>query len=173
MNKKFYLSLITVVILAVIFFSWKTYYRAQYKKNAEYAISKIVETSALSDAVCSYYYSVWRNAIYKENSYYNGGKYHLKDFNEALVIAKDEMQNQIVGIISTSDSLEFVMGKLKNPPQSYQAIYTDLVSMYGMVKEYAGFAESPTGSLQSFSQKASLLSSQISTKLNEVKIKMP
>jgi len=164
-------TVLVVGVLCTLFYS--NYQKKKYVKYTKEAVTQMVGVSAVSEKACEFYQVIWRNAIYKEGSYYAGGKYNGKDFNEALVIAKEDIKDEIKNLNRDMEKTTNTMKKLNNPPMKYHELHDRLVILYSFTKEFNQLANSPTGSLMSFSQKVNELESGISKKVDEITIQLP
>lgn len=166
MKKYLFLLLTSVLLLSCK--SEKT-----YKKEALELQEKILKMSVISEQVCSIYHSVWSNAVYKEGSYLDSGSpYYLKDFNEALFIASEQ-----VAVKESKDSLalwekelEAKMGEVNDYPENLTDLKNELINAYTTAKQYSRLAKEPTGSLTSFTQEINGLSIKIKESNDKIMI---
>lgn len=175
-KKKIIIAIVTLVIIFGCFLGYQKYAEAQYENKMKEAVTKTLEQSAKCESMINTFSSVWHDTIF-ENDYFwptiNGQK--PTDFNSAirLQVAEFKGNGQYEEIKNGKIKVDKMMSELKNPPKKYLAEYNLIVEMYTTYCEYESLAESPQGSLQTFNNNASDLSSQIVKKINEFKVRIP
>jgi len=166
--------IVVIVLFCGVYFGFTKYSEKNYAKNVKEATTQMIVVSTVSQLVTDYYSNIWRNAIYKEKTWSDyTSPYYCKDFNRALVIAKEdqsivsflkEMNNKV-------DTVEILMKDLNNPSSKNIELHTDMVDLYLSTKEFAKLANNPEGSLQSFNQRTGDLTSKISTLVEKIKLR--
>lgn len=165
--KRFQLLLLLIVMLS-------SCGGEQYARKADTVKNQMIMSAALSESVCSFYSTIWRNAAYREGSYSDHtGKYYQLEFNDALLAAREEMQPSIKTIDSLNESIETLMIELNDPPTKFQEVHNQAVTLYSLVKQYGSLANKPEGSLITFNQRTEDISRQISDKINQIEIRLP
>lgn len=162
--------ILTLIICSLLFSCGKS--EKEYYKNSRDAFEEMVAVSLLSEKINEYHYTIWRNAIYKEDTYYHE-KYFGKDFNQALATAKVEMAESISANNKRVSKVDSLLKLLNDPPEKYEYIHKQILQMYGLTSEYASLAKSPKGSLTSYSGSLNNLSSEISKLTNEINVQLP
>lgn len=145
----------------------------KYGEDLDVAASSMIIWAATAEEMNDQYYSVWHDAIYEDKVVIDGETAY--DFNDALQLQYDLFESEGKlgelqgGIMFTKN----FMTDLKNPPEKYEDAYEALVEMYKPFQKYTALAESPDGSLQSFSETTNQLVSEINAAKEEFDIKLP
>lgn len=176
MKIKTKVSLILLAIIIAIsipsFFIIRNMKEQAFINNTRLIISMIQSDKGLTDRTIELYIEVWHNAVYKEGTYYTGEYYH-KDFNEALQIVQRVLENNIRTIKENEESFVRMLKNIQHPPSRYSNIHKDLIRLYGLVSDFDSLAITPEGSLTSYSQKTSDLSSSIKSLSKEIGVQLP
>jgi hypothetical protein len=165
--------LFVIIVFLIIFLKIKN--EKTFIKKSQMAVVEMVAISALSESTTEYYAIVWRNAIVGEGTYRRSESpyYQISDFNEAISIAQNELKSSIKTLSDEKSSVETLLKELNSCPNKYKELHSKILSLYGYVSEYISLAISPSGSLQSFAEKRSELSSSILKLSNEIKVQIP
>lgn len=130
----------------------------EYSENLRYAIDTMLSGAADSENCCNLIVQVWSNAIWeKEDSdtdkYTKPDGRFVTDFNEALnnLFADSDFNTQIGNIKENQETVNSIIGQLKNPPEEYKAAYETLSECYDAYRTFTNMAINPTGSLNTFS----------------------
>ena len=114
--------------------------------------------------LCKSISEVWSDAIS------NG-----KDFNEEIAtvqkIAKET--NFLQKLQKDKELIDGMMSRLNNPPEEYKTLYDKLLSLYGQYTKIYELAISPSGSLMTYNQSISEVSSEINRLYNEFQVLVP
>jgi hypothetical protein len=165
----FFLSLLLVGALG-----WGGYYLYQQKKEKEaekygedlnFLVMNMLSTGADAEEMINTYIDVWHDAIFNDSAEVGGERYY--DFDSAVAAQKSEFEQdgKIEELQKSLDKTEKELKKLKNPPEEYKEAYELAVDMYKVHREFVGYAISPTGSLQSYSDDARDLSQEYMTNI--------
>lgn len=140
-----------------------------YKKKLSSTISLLNRESAISAVIIDSYYNVWKEAIYDNE--YNGE--YCSDFNKALAKHKEFILSSEVfkDLAKKKDSIETIMPLLKDYPSKYKDAYNEIVSIYADADALFRYAEEPSGSLSSYSEKTSDLFEKITKEVKEFRVK--
>ncbi len=113
--------------------------------------------------------SVWYNTIYekddiKTDKYTKNGRQFNKDFNDSLanLFADTEFQAKKDEIIKNREDLTDAMILLKNPPRKYKETYTKFLECYDAYMDFTELAIYPKGSLETYTNNISEISSRMS-----------
>jgi hypothetical protein len=145
----------------------------KYGETLELAGISMVITAATAEEMNNQYYSVWRDAIYEDKVVVNGETAY--DFNKAIQLqhAAFESDGKLSDLQAGVEVANQYMKDLRNPPAKYKDAYEALIDMYKPFQKYTSLAESPDGSLQSFSETTNQLVSEINATHDEFEIKLP
>jgi hypothetical protein len=141
----------------------------KYKENLGNTLDNMAEITALSSVYIDAIADIWKTAIY-DNEYM--GKY-CKDFNEALTdyVPKLQSLEEYTQLNDKADNIDFEIRELSDYPSKYKDAYNEIAELTPMVKEFFQLANSPTGSLTSYSTRSKELFSQINNKISTMKLK--
>jgi hypothetical protein len=143
---------------------------------------KILSQSKIADEMVNQNTYVWRSAIDEKEVIeimVNGNladriDYITNYFNFNDALGYQYKANIKQGLISQIDNektqIDEIMKKLNNPPNGFGKSYDIVFGMYGTYSELISLAESPQGSLVSYSQKTNDLFSQILKNENEYEV---
>lgn len=146
-----------------------------FLKNADLLLINLNKMNYASSNVCSYYSNVWKNAIYNEEEYLDASSpYYLKDYNQALIIAKDTkyIKDEVAFIVKSKKKVDSLMKYISEHSIKNQALYDDLFELYAKSKELTSLALKPSGSLIYFDDKTNNLSYEIVNLSNRIKIEL-
>lgn len=76
-------------------------------------------------------------------------------------------------IENTAKEIKSKISELNNPPDEFKKAYDEALDMYSFSEEYVEMALNPSGSLQTFSEKKSQLTSDIISKHKRIEVLMP
>lgn len=179
-NKKLILifGILSILILVITFFITKTISKKKFEKNMSEATINLLISAYIAEETTNEYSDIWQkqiNANSWEGIYIDGERKYFSNFSEAVryrinqytengVLEKmDSMLNVSKDIMQEIDGSIF--GR-KESKEVIKALYLD-------VSDYCALANSPTGSLQSFNNKTSEISSSIERKTRELKLYLP
>lgn len=176
--------------------------KAEYESNMTNLVYDMISQSADAESIINTYSSVWNKAIeeaitietmshllniqmdhlinfFSENDI----KFNLAttevarkgDFDKVLLITKVYFQNDNKLDTLETSRMEITqrIRKMNNPPEEYQKAYEATFQMYSAYDEYVSLAIEPSGSLVSFREQTSELSSNIIKKSKESEARMP
>lgn len=191
-------KVITGVVIATIIISLLTMMsinsnNKKYAKDLELTYASILDTGSKAEAICNTYHKVWGTAINSKHysnkdiandlgiseltaQTYNPMGAYLKtveSFDDALTIARKAFKEngKTEELNKAMEDTNSKMAKLKNPPSKYKDQYDILIKAYNDLNEYVSLANNPSGSLISFGNDISRLSTDISKTLKEYDIK--
>jgi hypothetical protein len=146
----------------------------KYATNLKGTAEIMISTSTIAEDMLNQYHDVWSDAIFEDVAYVNGERI-WGDFNEAISAQHEAFveDGSIKAIENGEEAVKMLMKKINNPPEQYKEEYEVVVDMYKVFDEYVGLAKSPEGSLQSFSEQARELSSELISLYKELEVKMP
>lgn len=134
-------------------------YNRKYLENLWYAVDAMLSGAADSENCCNLIVQVWNNAIWERedsatDQYTRPDGQFVIDFNEALnnLFADSDFYMQINNIMENQDTVNSLIGQLKNPPEEYKEAYKVLSECYDAYRTFTNMAINPTGSLKSFSE---------------------
>ncbi|WP_291596791.1 hypothetical protein [Bacteroides sp.] len=157
--------LFIIIAIFIIGCSNKKEYNDKLKKTTEV----MAELTYFSGHIADDYTEVWRTAIYDNR--YQGN--YCSDFNEALSkhmeFVKGTSLYQTIHL--KKDTLDMLIRELKEYPSEYEKAYNEAVSLYTDVDQLTGYADSPSGSLSSYSALTSDLVISITKKIKEFRLK--
>lgn len=166
MKKYLFLLLTSVLLLSCK--SEKT-----YKKEALELQEKILKMSVISEKVCSVYQNVWKNAIYKEDSYFDEtSPYYRKDYNEAIYAVGEQKVIKVSkdSITMWEKQIETKMIEVNDYPENLKDLKDELINAYSSAKQYSRLAKEPKGSLMSFTQETNELSKKIKESDDKIRV---
>lgn len=143
------------------------------KKAYNDKLKKITEIMAeityFSGHITDDYLEVWRTAIYDKE--YQGN--YCASFNEALEkhqeFVKGTSLHQTIHL--KKDTLDRLVRELKNYPSKYENACNEAISLYTDVDQLVEYADSPSGSLTSYSAGTTDLVVSITKKIKEFRLK--
>lgn len=143
--------------------------KKEYQERFNSALDKMIILNAKSSVYIKAYTDIWKTAIYDKKF---RGEY-CSDFNYAINTYQDDMQNHesYKTFIDDHSKLKEDMRLLKDYPNRHKEAYNELVELFTLVDEYYSYAENISGSLTSYVQNTSNLSSEISKKRRSIEIK--
>lgn len=140
-------------------------YNGKLKKTTQL----MAELTFYSGHITDDYTNVWREAIYDKE--YQGE--YCSDFNEALSKHQEFVKGTSLyeTVNLKKDTLDILIKELREYPSDYKESYDDIVSLYTDVDELIGYANTPSGSLTTYSSKTSNLVVEITKRIKEFNIK--
>ncbi|MGD8189065.1 zinc-ribbon domain-containing protein [Brevibacillus ginsengisoli] len=145
--------------------------KQKYASDLKAVVSRIMDISARAEDVNNKYSDVWSEVI--DRGVITIGGNLAFDFNKAIQLQQEEFSNKIKYITSNKELIAKELNKLNHPPNEYKIAYDITVELFGVFTEFTSLAESPKGSLTSFNQTTDKLSSEISKKYQEFKVRIP
>jgi len=171
---------IAAISLIVIFsglIGYNYYKESQYLKKVEELKTNIMIVTSLSEQVTNGYSEIWQKQI---NHNYNGINVdgetkHFYNVEEAVKYKMDKFSELGIfdAIDSLSNSITKIMHNITPPPSKYKDLHSTLIKLYADGNEYISLAKSPIGSLMSFNEKRSELTTSIKREIDEIDIVMP
>jgi hypothetical protein len=112
---------------------------------------------------------VWHTAIYDKEYL---GKF-CGDFNNALAdyVPKLHSTQGYIDLKGKANHINIEVKGLSDYPAKYKDAYSEIAEIAPLVKEYFNLANSPTGSITSYSTRSKELFSQINNKISTMKLK--
>ncbi len=131
----------------------------EFKENYSSTVSKMCSGALQAEEFGHFYYNVWYNSIYKEESEEtdkytkdeNGEFYD--DFNDALnqIYADEDCYQKMKAIGDNQVEVQDLMKKLINPPEECKESYEAIKEMYDHYIEFTNLVTHPEGhSLQTY-----------------------
>jgi phage-related tail protein len=71
------------------------------------------------------------------------------------------------------DNLDKTMNVLKNPPTQYKDLYKEIVDLYTNLSRFVEMANIPSGSLQSYTNDANSMDTDITKKIDSIRVQLP
>ena len=141
----------------------------KYNEKLKRTTQLMAELTFYSEHITDDYTNVWKEAIY-DNEYQGA---YCSDFNEALSKHQDFVKGTSLykTINLKKDTLDILIKELREYPSNYKEAYDDIVSLYTDVDELIGYANTPSGSLMTYSTKTSNLIIDITKHIKEFDIK--
>ena len=178
LNKK-QLTIVTISLLIIAsgYMGCKYYKESQYLKKVEELKTDMLIVSSLSEQVTNEYSDIWQKQI--KNNYYginvDGETKHFYSVEEAVKYKMDKFSEMGIldAIDSLSNSITKIMHNITPPPSKYKDLHSTLIKLYADGNEYVSLAKSPVGSLMSFNEKRSELTTSIKREIDEIDIVMP
>lgn len=171
---KIIVPLIVIGILGVMgFFGFKTVNKSNYSAKLKTVYSKIANSSYEAEKCVSLIHSVWYNKIFdkysSETNKYTKGSY---DFNSALdkLFSDSDFKSKINKIKKDSEEIDRLMREMTNPPSEYRDAYVKLNSCYEDYVKLVIMAQSPSGSLTTYTQNFNNLDSSLDSKLKSLEL---
>lgn len=176
-KKRFIIISVLILVIAIGgYLAYQKYVEAQYENKMKQVVSEILDQSVKCESMIGTFSKVWDETI--SNDYFskpiiNGER--PNDFNDAIRLQMAEFGNngQYGEVRDGKTQIDNMVIELKNPPSKYLTEYNLIVEFYTTYCEYQSLAVTPQGSLLSFNNKTSDLSSQIVKKINEFKVRIP
>jgi len=160
--------------LFLLLFAFTSCSNKKFFENTKSVTTSLFATSALCESITNYYSTIWSNAIQKEGSYYNSSSpYYLKEFNDAIVIARNEMNSSVKTVDSLYSSQKEKMRGLNDYPAKHKELHDEVLELYTITGQYVDLAKKPTGSLMSFNEDINNLSERISALYKKIEIQIP
>lgn len=175
--------------------------KKEYIKNAETIQTDIISSAAEAENIIYIYSNVWSTAIQEELTLENYASIldtdeteldtfltennqkllpnnsfsKIYDFNLALLLTQLYLtENQKINSIEASrEDIRGLIKKLNSPPNEFKDLYDEIFELYGNYDKYIELATAPSGSLTSYNDAASELSSEIISGINKVEAKLP
>ncbi len=162
-----------LLLLLVLLLTFSCKSEKDYKQEALDAQAQIFQIAAGAEGVCSYYYTVWNNAISKSGSYWDeSSPYYRKDFNEAIAVARKEaVVAQLIDSINVlQKAVDVKITSINKMPKKMGSLQGELLNSYANSKQFLRMAESPDGSLMSFTQTVNDLSQKAKQSDDRIKV---
>lgn len=172
-RKPWYVVKIVLVIFALTIviggiYIYNEYRNYEYLQQLATAADTMMAGAAKLEECGILIGSTWHNAIFKQSDpqtdkFTKPNGYFVSDFNEALTALSEdeEFQNKIEEIRDYQDEINSLMGKIKNPPSKYEALYTQTQNLYDDYMELNMLVLLCNGSCKSFSEDFDTIRSNI------------
>lgn len=160
-----------------------------YVDNVNSACDKMLSSASSSENLCNLTESVWHNAIYKKddnatNKYtkkastsYRGTQYYsfVDDFNDALenLFSDSDIKKKISAIEDSQSSVNDLMKKLQNPPESLNDCYDAIFELNDVYNGLVSLATAPSGSYSTYSADVTSKVNEFKNKYTNMKNKIP
>jgi len=133
-----------------------------YSERVRPIADSILFYSAVAESVSDQYKTTWSDAIDS----------HYKDFNDELQKVHEEYEAKgTYARMKTGKSwIDSSMRTIAQPPAESQQVYQKVMDFYGKYSQFHELAMTPTGSLMSYRQQTSGLSSDMVKAMNELKV---
>lgn len=140
-----------------------------YRMKLTNTIEEIGLAKTLCAVVIDSYKNVWNTAI--EDKTYEG--HYCNDYNKALSMHYKKIQSldSFKKLTENVLKIEQSVKELKDYPSKYKDAYNELVDIFTDLNELYNYADSPQGSLITYSSKTFDLYQQLTKKIKEFKIK--
>lgn len=179
------IAVIVVIIVAIAGFSaWQSSKAANEKEtyinNLNSVYSSMVSGGTQAEDICNLTKSVWYNTIFEKydstTDKYTRNKYDFNsDFNTSLIalFSDEEIAAQISDIKDNKALVDSLMKDLQNPPEDLKNVYDLALEAYDSYTTLTDLAVSPSGSLQSYSDKFSESDSALASAVKKLSSQIP
>ncbi|MCM3724602.1 hypothetical protein M3226_02655 [Neobacillus cucumis] len=147
-----------------------------YEKNMGLALAAAIVVGTHSEKMADQYHDVWYSAIFNDRyTTSDGTKHSYGSFNQAIKDQNSvyEQSGDNLKLLSEMVVFEGYMNKLKNPPSKYEQLYQELVDLYATASSFEKLAESPSGSLQSYTNEFNQRDSELAEKIKSLQVQLP
>jgi ABC-type transporter Mla subunit MlaD len=185
-SKKKWLLITTGIILLLVVVAgfWYLNYHnkvnaeKQYKENMSLFLLQSTKVGAKAESMINTYQEVWHDDIFNDGYTTSNGTYHkdrLNNFNQAI---KDQWNiYDVLGdnkeLKRDMDNVDKTINVLKNPPTQYKDLYKEIVDLYTDLSRFVEKANNPSGSLQSYTNDANSMDTDITKKIDSIRVQLP
>lgn len=169
------IAIMAVVIVGILV--KKNNNQKEYYSNLESATMLMLSGCADAESSAGLIHDVWKNAIYEDRNdetdkYTCPDGYFVSDFNDALsnLWSDTSFLSDIEEIKNNQESVQKIMKDLKNPPDKYAEVDSDLKEFYDVYLEFTNLAINPSGNLISYTEYYNDLDSDVMSKYDKMKM---
>lgn len=169
------IAIMAVVIVGILV--KKNNNQKEYYSNLESATMLMLSGCADAESSAGLIHDVWKNAIYEDRNdetdkYTCPDGYFVSDFNDALsnLWSDTSFLSDIEEIKNNQESVQKIMKDLKNPPDKYAEVDSDLKEFYDVYLEFTNLAINPSGNLISYTEDYNDLDSDVMSKYDKMKM---